>query len=135
MTNEEQDVIRQIQSEIVKQREIRGFWEGYCNLQKMASGDIWESSTRYVYELLQNAEDEQASKFELYISKYRSKIIHDGQCFSSEDVRKICYAVSKKDPSVSIGYLGVGFRSVFPVTDRPQIYSGMYKFCLIKKNV
>ncbi len=36
--------------------------------------------------------------------------------------------MSKKDPNESIGYLGVGFRSVFAVTDKPEIYSGAYSF-------
>ncbi len=128
MVKKEKDVIIQLQKEIKQQREIGGFWEGYCNLQKVISGDIWESSTRYVYELLQNAEDENATKFQIYVSKERAKIIHDGNPFTPDDVRNLCYAASKKDPNGSIGYLGVGFRSVFPVTDRPEIYSGNYSF-------
>lgn len=125
---EGKDLIIQIQDEIKRQREIGGFWDGYCNLQKVVSGDIWESSTRYVYELLQNAEDEGATKFQIYISESRVRIIHDGKSFTPDDVRNICYAGSKKDPNESIGYLGVGFRSVFPVTDAPEIYSGNYSF-------
>lgn len=124
----EREVILQIQEEIKKQREIGGFWDGYCNLQKVVSGDIWESSTRYVYELLQNAEDANATRFQIYVSKNRAKIIHNGRLFTPDDVRNLCYAASKKDPNESIGYLGVGFRSVFPVTDRPEIYSGNYSF-------
>lgn len=124
----EKDVIKQIQEEIKTQRKIRGFWDGYCNLQKVVSGDIWESPTRYVYELLQNAEDEKATEFRIYVSRKRAKIIHNGETFSPEDVRNLCYATSKKDPSKSIGYLGVGFRSVFPATDKPEIYSGDYTF-------
>ncbi|MDI6859871.1 MAG: hypothetical protein QMC85_05185, partial [Methanocellales archaeon] len=122
------DLIVQLQNEIKQQREIGGLWEGYCNLQKIVSGDIWESSTRYVYELLQNAEDAKATEFQIYISKERAKIVHNGEPFTSEDVRSLCYALSKKDPNESIGYLGVGFRSVFPITDRPEIYSGDYSF-------
>ncbi|GAF87746.1 unnamed protein product, partial [marine sediment metagenome] len=99
-----------------------------CNLQKVVSGDIWESHTRYVYELLQNAEDEGATKFQIYISEKRAKIIHDGNSFTPNDVRNLCYAASNKDPNESIGYLGVGFRSVFTVTDAPEIYSGNYSF-------
>jgi len=122
------EIINQIQQEIEQQRTIGGIWEGYCNLQKLASGDIWESSTRYIYELLQNAEDAEAEEFKIYISKERIKIVHDGKPFTKDDVRNICYAVSKKDPNETIGYLGVGFRSVFTVTDKPEIYSGEYRF-------
>ena len=121
-------IINQIQQEIEQQRKIGGLWEGYCNLQKLASGDIWESSTRYIYELLQNAEDTKAEEFKIYISKERIKIVHNGEPFTEDDVRNICYAVSKKDPNETIGYLGVGFRSVFTVTDKPEIYSGEYRF-------
>ncbi len=122
------DLIIQIQNEIKQQREIGGFWGGYCNLQKVISGDIWEGSTRYVYELLQNAEDEKATESRIYVSKKRAKIVHNGEPFTSEDIRNLCYAASKKDPNESIGYLGVGFRSVFPITDKPEIYSGHYSF-------
>jgi len=122
------EIINQIQKEIEQQRKIGGLWEGYCNLQKLASGDIWETSTRYIYELLQNAEDAKASEFKIYISKKRIKIVHNGKPFTKDDVRNICYAVSKKDPNETIGYLGVGFRSVFTITDKPEIYSGEYRF-------
>lgn len=125
---EGKDLIIQIQGEVKKQREIGGLWEGYCNLQKLASGDIWESSTRFIYELLQNAEDAKAREFKVNISKNRIKITHDGNSFTQDDVRNVCYAVSKKDPNETIGYLGVGFRSVFTATDKPEIYSGKYKF-------
>ena len=128
MNGNGEEIINQIQQEIEQQRRIGGLWEGYCNLQKLASGDIWESSTRYIYELLQNAEDAEASEFKIYISKERIKIVHNGKPFTEDDVRNICYAVSKKDPNETIGYLGVGFRSVFTVTDKPEIYSGEYRF-------
>ena len=129
----EDDIITKIQEEVRQQREIGGVWEGYCNLQRLASGDIWESSTRYIYELLQNAEDAKAKEFRIYISKKRVKIVHDGNVFTKDDVRNVCYAVSKKDPNETIGYLGVGFRSVFTVTDKPEIYSGKYAFCFDKE--
>lgn len=128
MTKQGKNLIAQIQAEIKKHREIGGFWRGYCGLQKLASGDIWESSTRFIYELLQNAEDEKATKFEVYISKNRIKISHNGNPFKESDVRNLCYAISEKDPNESIGYLGVGFRAVFPVTDKPEIYSGDFCF-------
>jgi len=126
---EGKDFITQIQDKIKQQQEIGGIWDGYCNLQKLASGDIWESSTRYIYELLQNAEDAGAKEFKVYISKKRAKIIHDAEKpFTEDDMRNVCYALSKKDPNKTIGYLGVGFRSVFTVTDKPEIYSGKYMF-------
>lgn len=88
MNPEEKEIVTKIQEEIKQQREIGGVWEGYCNLQKMASGDIWESSTRYVYELLQNAEDAKAEVFRIYISRKRNKIVHDGNVFTEDDVRR-----------------------------------------------
>jgi hypothetical protein len=129
MMRQGRDFITQIQGEIRQQQQMGGIWEGYCNLQKLASGDIWESTTRYIYELLQNAEDIGAKEFKVYISRKRAKIIHDAKkLFEKDDVRNACYAVSKKDPNKTIGYLGVGFRSVFTVTDNPEIYSGKYIF-------
>ena len=71
MNQDGNEFIKQIQEEIKQQQKIGGLWEGYCNLQKLASGDIWESSTRYIYELLQNAEDAEASEFTHSLGRYR----------------------------------------------------------------
>jgi len=127
MAEQGKDLIRQIQEEVETQRGSN-LWKGYCNLQKLVSGDIWESSTRFIYELLQNAEDAKASEFEVYLSRARIKVIHNGEPFNTDDISNICYAMSSKDPNETIGYLGVGFRSVFPITDKPEIHSGDYSF-------
>lgn len=140
MVEQGRNLIRQIQEKLEAQRKIGGLWNGFCNLQKVVSHDIWESHTRFIYELLQNAEDAKASEFEVYISKARIKVIHNGEPFSKEDINNVCYAISSKDPNETIGYLGVGFKSVFAITDKPEIYSGNYGFrfdreeCLKKFN-
>lgn len=85
-------------------------------------------------ELIQNAEDaglglEQRGIFEIRINKERVKVTHNGRPFIENDVKAICGIRSSKKPERgTLGYLGIGFKSVFKVTDRPEIYSNGFQF-------
>ncbi|HEV2500709.1 MAG TPA: DUF3883 domain-containing protein [Terriglobia bacterium] len=85
-------------------------------------------------ELIQNAEDaghglDTHGLMEVSIGEKRLKVSHDGRPFTGEDVRALCGIRSSKKPEKgSLGYLGIGFKSVFKVTDSPEIYSGGFQF-------
>ncbi len=94
------------------------------------------TDTHFVAELVQNAEDAgndlENRCVELHFLLEAKQIVvqNNGRPFDEENVRAICStALSSKirDPD-SIGYLGVGFKSVFKITEAPEIHSKGFHF-------
>lgn len=99
---------------------------------------IWQSTVdkyaepdHFVYELLQNAEDQEATEVTFELLKERLIFYHNGDpsgmgnLFSRDDVRNITGIgnSSKPEQANKIGRFGIGFKSVFVITERPEIYS------------
>lgn len=85
---------------------------------------------RFLIELFQNAEDQalKAGLMATTVLVVRSKnsiaVFNYGEPFDEEGVRSITSAgISFKDPRVTIGNKGIGFKAVFQITDQPEIYS------------
>lgn len=86
---------------------------------------------RYPFELLQNANDASADKESIghkatFILTHEALLVADmGAGFGPSQIRAICgLGRSTKDPRKTIGYKGLGFKSVGEITDDPQIFSG-----------
>ena len=119
--------------EFVRGLRQRGAW----NYFQQNLVDAYPDPTHFVYELLQNAEDQAATsvKFELYDDRltFRHNGLRDryaGEAFTREDVKSITNLASTKaakdrheKASNTIGKFGIGFKSVFGITDRPEIYT------------
>ena len=83
----------------------------------------------FLMEFVQNADDAGSRTLKFEMRDTSITICNDGQPFSQEDVRSICtVGWSSKSAKDYIGYLGVGFKSVFVISKRPEIYSGEYNF-------
>jgi len=83
----------------------------------------------FLMEFIQNADDAGSSSLLIEIEDKVVNIFNDGRVFSRDDVNSICrVGMSSKTPKDYIGYLGVGFKSVFLISDSPEIYSGEYRF-------
>lgn len=89
-------------------------------------------SGRYPFELLQNANDaavgsevRSGMRAVRFVVSDSSLIVADkGRGFGPNEVRAICgLGSSSKDPGISIGYKGLGFKSVGEITKHPQIMS------------
>jgi hypothetical protein len=84
---------------------------------------------RYPFELLQNANDAAADAdvtgqvlFEL--TETALLVADQGSGFGEQQIRSICrLAHSSKDPRKSVGYKGLGFKSVGEITSTPQVFS------------
>lgn len=91
---------------------------------------IYEKPTHFVYELLQNADDALATEvcFELYSDKL--VFCHNGsKDFSLKDIISITgVGNSTKKDGKNVGKFGVGFKSVFAITDTPLIYNRAFNF-------
>ena len=87
---------------------------------------LYNDPSHFIFELLQNAEDECASevKFELYND--RLDFYHNGEDFNIKDIESITgIGIStKRDDLTAIGKFGLGFKSVFAITESPIIHSG-----------
>lgn len=86
----------------------------------------YSDSNHFVYELLQNAEDEKANK--VIIEYYKDKLMfyHNGSPFDEADVKGVSsmlMGTKDREDAQTIGRFGMGFKSVFKYTHQPEIYS------------
>lgn len=80
---------------------------------------------RSIIELLQNADDAFSNKFIIKHVNNTIFVANDGRNFSEEDVFAICRsgASTKKRGGTTIGYRGIGFKSVVNLANRVHIIS------------
>ena len=102
-------------------------------LSKTVYGDV----NRFVFELLQNADDspnENGSELHVTFHLFENHLLfsHNGKHFDKSDVSGISRVGSldsQKDKHLNkTGYKGIGFKSVFRTSDCVQILSNGYKF-------
>lgn len=100
------------------------------------SCDIYADAMRFLIEILQNVDD---SSFEfdkgdlnmkICISKQSLLISHKGKAFDQSDILSLCSAgkSTKGENHKATGYKGIGFKSVFAVSDKVLIMSNGYNF-------
>src|SRR2546421_3864478 len=79
----------------------------------------------FIYELLQNAEDQGATEAQFALSADKLVFHHNGKPFTRADVWNITGIgnTDKTQEAIKIGRFGIGFKSVFAITDRPEIYT------------
>ena len=108
---------------------------------KALSDDAYPDNAHFIYEIIQNAEDSsyiknKKAKLEFYLLDDGILVLSNQDGFTSNDIRSICVMASgdkiaKKDQF--IGEKGLGFRSVFKITNTPCISSNGYEFYFDKK--
>ena len=101
--------------------------------------NLYSKETRFLYELIQNAEDNSystaTSKSEepfLAFKLYPDRIVIDSNedGFSKSNIRAICSVgnSTKKHSAGYIGEKGIGFKSVFKIAQKVHIQSGPFSF-------
>ena len=112
----------------IRENNIREYGEGTRHLSFLDR--LYTDKTHFIFELLQNAEDAGASKilFELFHDKL--EVSHDGRHFNEDDVRGVCGVGegTKAEDRTQIGKFGIGFKSVYAYTTKPEIHSGDESF-------
>lgn len=103
---------------------------------------LYTDPAHLIEELIQNAEDAYSrlnkkdipAKILFELDRYGLHIFHNGKDFDEADLMAITtFAVTTKkgDKNINmIGKFGIGFRSVFGISDRPEIHSGPYNYCI-----
>ena len=125
--------IEAIKEAILKDRNSR-LWKDFTNSLKLITQVVFTKSSGFILEFIQNAEDAGGTQghsgiFKISFGTNSIRITHNGRPFDEKDVESICGIRSTKKPETgALGYLGIGFKSVFKVTDAPEIYSNGYSF-------
>lgn len=107
--------------------------ETMSNLLDTVSSDIYSESQRFVFELIQNADDAaKDSNNEVNFDFFDNYLIvsHNGNPFTHEDIKSLTSAGSstKKADTTKTGYKGIGFKSVFGKSERVTIFSNGFQF-------
>ena len=86
---------------------------------------LYTDKSHFVYELLQNAEDAEATSIKFIQYPDRLEVFHDGRPFTSANLQGLCDIgkSDKVDNLNQIGEFGVGFKSVFGICDTVRLYS------------
>ncbi|MDA1055337.1 MAG: hypothetical protein O3C40_33365 [Planctomycetota bacterium] len=122
------------------------YGKGVGRLGRTFLSDLYSDPAHFVYELLQNAEDAlkerdslatrvvfpRAAKFVLFDDRLEFR--HFGIPFAEKHIRAICDIArsSKQDNPNAIGHFGIGFKSVYGFSQRPEVHSGNESFAIEK---
>ena len=139
LTQEERDLFQALHEEKVQdsitfeKRDYRGLWRSVT--------DKYKEKAHFVYELLQNADDAQASEATFQLLDDRVVFRHNGKVkfsisrndIESEKIGHInaitsAFSSTKINDNNTIGKFGVGFKAVFAYTDVAYIYDDKFHF-------
>lgn len=121
------DELKRKRSNWVQANRENNFEEG---IKKLLT-DLYPDNAHFIYELLQNAEDPEATVVRFTLDDGALEFEHNGRrLFTLKDVESITSigASTKRDDETKIGKFGVGFKAVFAYTDTPVIHSGTHHF-------
>lgn len=110
------------------------------NSHEMLSEGNYTDTQHFIYELLQNAEDETANKVQFELQNDKMIFSHDSKhLFELGDIIAISNFGDKDSPKRkrenAIGRYGIGFKSVLAITEEPRIQSGIFDVSLKERFV
>ena len=89
---------------------------------------IFPNSKGYIWELIQNALDANASMISVYTTTDTLEFSHNGKTFSNNDIQSLSKIGLSTKGFHSIGFMGIGFKSVFKRFQTVQIRDKNYQF-------
>jgi len=127
---------------IAKSREAVAANKAKGNRHAEVLAAMYAQPSRFIEEILQNTEDAYARKgsaekehlirFKLFSD--RVEVHHNGKDFDEADLMSVTTFASttknKHSDVNQIGKFGIGFKSVFSVTDAPEIHCGNYHYSI-----
>lgn len=93
------------------------------------SNDLYTDSKRFIYELLQNADDssQNSESVKVWIKIFGNNLVvaHSGKSFTKRDLQGICNVNNgtKRLDITKTGYKGIGFKSVFGQSNKVTIFT------------
>ncbi|WP_323660161.1 sacsin N-terminal ATP-binding-like domain-containing protein [Aliarcobacter butzleri] len=116
-------------------------YEEYENMKQTLSDNLYSKNSHFIYELIQNAEDNTYSekvnpKIKFIIDDNGILTQNNEIGFNKENIESICkFSSSSKKGNKELGFIGekgLGFKSVFAVSSNPAIYSNSYHFYFLE---
>lgn len=127
-------VIKKVQTDFLKEAKSSPML--LADLANMESYISESYQGRSLIELLQNADDAGAKRFCIkFISDDRYIAANDGRPFDNNDVIAMCRsgASTKKRKGSSIGFRGIGFKSVVNYAEQVNVISGSIRMTFSKR--
>jgi hypothetical protein len=103
--------------------------EEYSGIREIVE-QLYPDRAHFIYELLQNAEDTEATTARFQLGRDRLTFEHNGRPFNETDIWRITNIgkSSKREERDKIGQFGIGFKAVFAYSDTPRIWSPTFSF-------
>ena len=131
ITKNPEEIISRIYAE--KINHLKGGGDDFKGALNRLMGN-WNSPSSFFTEILQNANDASATSIEFIMKENGILVIHNGHVFTESEVVSICSIdKSTKKIETDTGYMGIGFKSIFSISESPYIVSGQWKFQFSKK--
>ena len=114
---------------------VSNYRETFINSMGHLSKNLYSSATHFVMEIIQNGDDNRyengmvpAMCFEMDVNLRQITVRCNEIGFSEKDMISICHVgrSTKAGQAGYIGQKGIGWKSVFAVSDAPQIHSGNF---------
>ena len=127
-------------NELIKDRKekVRLMKKDGDNSHKLLA-DLYGSPTHFITELIQNAEDEGAKNVTFELTESELIFSHDApKLFDFNDIRAISNFgdnQEKKEKPNAIGRFGIGFKSVYSITNAPRIKSSNFDITIREYNI
>ena len=99
-----------------------------ANAEELLARRVYTDPGHFLIELLQNAEDAGATIWRVDFGRDAVTVWHNGTPFDAKDLVGVTSIGQTTKRKQQIGFFGVGFKSVYEITDRPRIYSDVYRF-------
>jgi len=148
--SEQFEHIQRIRDKFLRASEIEIVKDSLNNAIQHLADELYKGDAHFIFELVQNAEDNAYEEPLPYLSFRLTRsdptnsersdgalIIENNEIgFKSDNVDAICQVgkTTKVKAQGYIGEKGIGFKSVFRITDNPYIFSSGYHFCLPKRD-
>ncbi|KAL8162904.1 hypothetical protein V2J09_014393 [Rumex salicifolius] len=123
---EEFGLVSDVESSMLKKQHSRLGRALHCLSQELYSQD-----SHFLLELIQNADDnayheDQEPTLMFILQNNRIVVLNNEKGFTDQNIRALCDVGNSTKKGSSAGYIGqkgIGFKSVFRVTDAPEIHS------------
>lgn len=120
-----------ISSFVTEATDAPHLFEDLSNIEKYISETY---KRRSIIELIQNADDAEATSFGIHKTSFGFAICNNGREFDEHDLIALCRsgASNKKRGKGTIGYRGIGFKSVANLSSTIILMSGDLEICFNK---